>query len=387
MFLLGELEINMKALSVPVLLLLIISPVFGQTPQPVLTAVPPARLTHLRHGINMYGWFGQVYGAEGYTKEHFEKHETEQDIALIKAMGFDHVRLVINPQPMFRNNQADRIPADYLGYLDRGVQMILDHGLAVVIDMHPEGDFKHDLATRADFVEEFEDFWRALAHHYSTLNPDYVFFEILNEPEFRDRYAWYGVEAKLAMAIREGAPQNTIIATGASYSANDELVFLEPLHDANVIYNFHFYEPHTFTHQGATWGLNYWHYLHGLHYPSNLENAEQVAPLVPDAVNRLQVLRYGADRWDAQRIEMEIGQAAAWGKRWNVPLVCNEFGAFRPYMDPRDRVAWLHDVRTALERHGIGWAMWEYDSTFGAVTLENGRKVPDELTLKALGLK
>lgn len=351
------------------------------------TSVPPARLAHLRHGINMYGWFGQVYGSEGYTKEHFEKHETAEDIALIKSMGFDHVRLVINPQPMFVHNQADRIPAEYLSYLDRGVKMILDQGLAVVIDMHPESNFKQELSTQADFVEQFADFWRALARHYSTLNPDYVFFEILNEPEERDRYRWYGVEAKLAQAIREGAPQNTIIATGAHWSANDELVFLDPLHDPNVIYNFHFYEPHTFTHQGATWGVNYWHFLHGLAYPSNPENAERVAPLVPDAINRLQVLRYGFDHWNSERIDMEIGQASAWAKRWNVPLVCNEFGAFRPYMDPKYRAAWLKDVRTALEHHVIGWTMWEYDGSFGVVTVENGKKVPDPLTLGALGLK
>ena len=46
------------------------------------------------------------------------------------------------------------------------------------------------------------------------------------------------------------------------------MVFLEPLPDPNVIYVFHFYEPHIFTHQGATWGAYYWHWLKGLHYPS-----------------------------------------------------------------------------------------------------------------------
>src|SRR5581483_4499858 len=258
---------NNSRLCLVVLLLLLVSTSFAQ--------VPASRLAHVRHGINMYGWFGQVYGPEGYTKEHFEKHETAEDIALIKSMGFDHVRLVINPQPMFVHGQADRLPADYLAFLDRGVKMILDQGLAVVIDMHPEGDFKHKLATDADFVQNFEDFWRALARHYSNLNPDYVFFEILNEPEDTDRYRWYGVEAKLASAIREGAPQHTIIAAGANWSADDELVFLEPLRDPNVIYNFHFYEPHTFTHQGATWGLPWWHYVHGLAYPSNRESAEK----------------------------------------------------------------------------------------------------------------
>src|SRR6266478_6989522 len=89
------------------------------------SGVVQRRAAHLRHGINLSEWFAQVYDAKGYTKEHFETWNTAQDIALIKAMGFDHVRLSVNPQPMFRRKQADRIPEDYLGYLDVAVQMIL----------------------------------------------------------------------------------------------------------------------------------------------------------------------------------------------------------------------------------------------------------------------
>ena len=163
------------------------------------------RATRLRHGINLSEWFAQVYDQKGYVKEHFETWNTVQDIALIKAMGFDHVRLSVNPQPMFRRGQADQIPADYLGYLDAAVKMILDHGLAVIIDVHPESDFKQKLATDDGFVEQFEDYWRALARHYSELNPQFVFFEVLNEPEFHDRFRWEGVQTKVAVAIREGA--------------------------------------------------------------------------------------------------------------------------------------------------------------------------------------
>src|SRR6266566_7297645 len=140
----------------------------------------------LRYGINLSEWFAQVFDPKGYTKEHFEAWTTAQDIALIKEMGFDHVRLSVNPQPMFRHKQADRIPADYLGYLDAAVKMILDRGLAVIIDIHPDSDFKQKLVSDNEFVEEFADFWRALAQHYSTLDPNLVFFEVLNEPEVRD---------------------------------------------------------------------------------------------------------------------------------------------------------------------------------------------------------
>ena len=340
---------------------------------------------HLRHGINLSEWFAQVYDQRGYTKEHFETWNTAQDIALIKAMGFDHVRLSVNPQPMFRHGQADRIPADYLGYLDSAVQMILDHGLAIILDVHPESDFKQKLATDDSFVEQFEDYWRQLARHYSTTNPDFVALEILNEPEFHDRYRWQGVQAKLAVAIREGAPLHTIIVAGAFWSSENELLFFDPLRDSNIIYNFHFYEPHIFTHQGATWSTNYVHYLKELPYPSTPDNVQPVAVLLPDAVNRLQAIHYGLDQWNALRIEGEIGQVAAWAKRWNVSVTCNEFGVYRKAANPQDRAAWISDVRTTLEKHGIGWTMWDYSGGFGVVTKQNGQPVPDDVTVKALG--
>jgi endoglucanase len=351
------------------------------------------RARHLRRGINLSEWFAQVYDPRGYTKEHLEGWITPDDIALIKSMGFDHVRLSINPQPMMRHNMADRIPPEYLGYLDNAVKMILDRHLAVILDMHPESDFKQKLVQQDSFVEQFSDFWRAFARHYSGYDPNMVFFEILNEPEFRDRYRWAGVQAKLAQSIREGAPDHTIIAAGANWSDIPDLLALTPLPDPNVIYNFHFYDPHTFTHQGATWGTNYWHFETKLAYPSDMSNVEKVAAEEPDAVNRLTVLEYGLDHWDVNRIAVEIGQAAEWSRRWNVPLTCNEFGVYRRASDPQDRARWLHDVRTTLEKDGIGWNMWDYGARdngrgFGVVNgPKEGPNTPDEVTLEALGLK
>ncbi len=349
------------------------------------TSVAHRRAAHLRYGINLSEWFAQVYDPKGYTKEHFETWTTAQDIAIIKAMNFDHVRLSVNPQPMFRHNQADRIPAEYLAYLDAAVKMILDQGLAVILDMHPESDFKQKLVADDSFVEQFEDFWRAFSRHYANTNPDLVFFEILNEPEFRDHYRWEGVQSRLAAAIREGAPEHTIIAAGANWSADNELLFIEPLHDPNIIYNFHFYDPHIFTHQGATWTTNFQHYLADLPYPSTPENVRAAATLIPDAVNRLAAIHYGFDRWDRARIDAEFDQVAAWGKRWNVPLTCNEFGVYRKTANPQSRAAWLSDVRSSLEKRNIGWTMWDYSGGFAVVVKQNGQPQVDDLTVKALG--
>jgi len=346
-----------------------------------------SRAKRLKHGINASEWFAQVYDKRGYTREHFKEWTKIEDIVLIKSMGFDHVRLSVNPQPMFNSQEPNKIPAEYLGELDAAVKMIVDHGLAVIIDVHPDSDFKARLTKEDDFVERFADFWRALAQHYSAWDADRVFLEILNEPEFSDRYRWLGVQMKLAVAIREGAPGLTIIAAGARWSNDDELVFAEPLRDANVIYNFHFYEPHIFTHQGATWGSYYWQWLQGLSYPSNIESAERAAALEPNEINRMPVIRYGLEHWDAARIEADIHQAAEWARRRDVPLICNEFGVYRAHTDAHDRAAWLHDVRTALEKNDIGWTMWDYSGSFGIVTKTGGNMAVDNDELKALGLR
>lgn len=357
-------------------------PSLGQAPPQ--DAVPASRLQHLRHGTNASGWFAQVYDRQGYTKEHFQTWITAEDLALMKAMGFDHVRLSVNPEPMFTMNHPNDIPAEYLGYLDAAVKMILDHDLAVIIDIHPEDDFKKRL-TDDNFVPQFADFWRALAQHYSSWDPDRVFFEVLNEPE-QERYRWYGVQAKLVAAIRQGTPQHTIIAAGAQWSNDDELVFLEPIRDPNVIYNFHFYSPYLFTHQGATWGVYYWRWVKGLRYPSTLESSQKAALSVPEAADRLAVIRYGYEHWNADRIDGEISQIAQWGQQHNAPVICDEFGVYRDYADPHDRAEWIKDVRTSLERHGIGWTVWDYSGSFGVVTKNNGHAVPDERIVGALGL-
>jgi len=57
----------------------------------------------------------------------------------------------------------------------------------------------------------------------------------------------------------------------------------------------------------------------------------------------------------------------------------------RKVASPHDRANWLSDVRTSLEKHGIGRTMWDYSGGFGIVTKENGQPQPDEIAVKALG--
>jgi len=348
-----------------------------------------ARANHLKRGINASIWFAQH--SSDYSASWTDKEITKEDIALIAQMGFDNVRLSIDAAPLGQSMMGyGRGPnADFLSRLDVAVDTILADGLAVQIDLHPEEDYKQKIKTDNAAVDRMVMLWRRLAAHYADRDPERVFFEIMNEPEVSDPYRWAGIQARTAAAIREVAPNNTIIATGPNYSDIVDLLSQHPLLDGNVIYNFHFYDPHEFTHQGAGWGVPYWIYEHGIPYPATEDTMKELLKEIPDPADRYRLENYWLDHWDAHRIRLLIDEAAAWGKTNNVPLICNEFGAYRRVTDPASRSAWIHDVRTALEADGIGWAMWDFHSGFDVAPRdkETGKSVPDPATVEALGLK
>ncbi len=345
-----------------------------------------ARAQHLRHGINASEWFAQ--SASDYSAARTNRYTDDTDIALMAKLGFDNVRLSIDPVPLEQSPRGkDGMNDEFLGRLDHAVDTMLADGLAVQIDIHPEESYKQQVRTSNEAVDRFVMLWRKLAAHYATRDPEKVFFEVMNEPEVSDPYRWSGIQARVAAAIREAAPHNTIIATGPNYSDIVDLLAMHPLADGNVIYNFHFYDPHEFTHQGAGWGAPWWSYTHNIPYPATDNSMAQLVKEVPDLASRFRLEDYWLDHWDGQHIRLLIDEAAAWAHDNNVPLICNEFGAYREHSDPADRMRWIHDVRTALEAEGIGWAMWDYRGGFGVVYKQDGHPARvDDKVAAALGL-
>jgi hypothetical protein len=196
------------------------------------------------------------------------------------------------------------------------------------------------------------------------VSPDVLLLEIFNEPVFdRAPAAWFPIRRRLAAAIRAAAPLHTIVAGGPNWSSLDGLLSSEPLEDDNVLYTFHFYEPFEFTHQGAPW--------------------------VAGPVGRMRNVHYPASPQQARHVERRIAAAADWARRHNVPVWAGEFGAYPAYAPKNDRLHWLFDVRTALERHGIGWAVWSYDESLGLdrVRDETGAPRVDWDSAAALGLR
>lgn len=357
-------------------------------PAPGLSAAF-TRAQHLRRGVNASIWFAQ--SPNDYSAQRTDAYMDASDFVLIAKMGCDHVRLSIDPDPLTHpaaphGALVDGMNPEFLGRLDRAVDGILAQGLAVMIDIHPEESYKVRLREGRDGVDRFVELWRHLAAHYASRDSNLVFFEVMNEPEVHDPYRWQGILARVVAAIRQAAPRNTILAAAGSWDSLQDLLALTPVADDNVIYTFHFYEPYEFTHQGAGWATSWWRYTHDVPYPVNDSTPMTVLSELPDAADQLELERYFLNHWDARHIRLLIDTAAEWGKAHHVPVVCNEFGAFRDHSEPVARAAYIHDVRTALEADGMGWTMWDYRGNFGVVTRESGTSIPDPAIVAALGL-
>ena len=351
--------------------------------QPAAREVSDARFARITRGINLSHWFAQ---ARSYDRTHLQSYITLDDIKLIKSIGFAHVRFTLNPAILLDEHNPARLNPEYQGFMDAALDMMLAQDLAVIVDLHPEDDFKLRLAGGDAAVETFVTFWHALARHLSTRDPEQVFLEVLNEPVLKDAGRWATIQAKLLAAMREGAPEHTLIATAHKWSSLPELLLLDPVADRNVVYTFHCYDPHDFTHQAATWGLKYWPHLAYLPYPSSPHVLETILPQIEDEQAKQAAIEYGAERWNAAKIDAWIARAAAWARQHNVRLTCNEFGVYRLKSLPEHRNAWIRDVRSALERYQIGWAMWDYAGGFSVVTTQHNRREVDPETAGALGL-
>ena len=339
-----------------------------------------ARAGRLRRGVNLSLWYAQT---GDYSAGRLDGFTGVADFKLIRKLGFDHVRLPIDPEWVFAGGE---LKAEPMARLDRTVKELNDAGLAVILDVHPEEKYKAGLGRGDEGVARFGALWVALAGHFAGTDPERVFFEVMNEPTLEDGYRWQGIQARVVAVIRGAAPRHTVLATAAQWSSVADTLRLEPVRDENVIYTFHEYNPMWFTHQGATWGMPEWVGLRGVPYPSTEENVQGVVKGAENERVKRAMERYGKERWGAERIAQEIGTVADWAAKRGVPLYCGEFGAFKVYSEPGMRDAWIRDVRTALEARHIGWAMWDYQTEFGVVMKTGGETTVDPGVAKALGV-
>lgn len=346
--------------------------------------VPDARYARLRSGVNLSHWYAQSIA--GLGEDHLSSYVTPADAALIRKNGFAHVRLPVAPSAVFREGFGGDLDAGKTARLIERIRWLMAADLAVVVELHPGEDEKRELL-KEEGASRLAAGWKALARALSTLSPDLVFLEVLNEPDPLKAEAWRSLQERIVREIRSEAPRHTLVLNAGGWSGIDDLVAFEPLADRNAVYTVHWYGPLLFTHQGADWSWGVAEQVAGLGWP-----LEPGVGDLPERTARTEEAR-GHLRYQIQEGQFRAGwmdeqfdKLALWQERHGGARVyVGEFGVFRKVAPPTDRLRWHRASRQGFEARGWGWAVWDFAGGFGIVTGPAGSRTIDRAMLEALG--
>jgi endoglucanase len=305
------------------------------------------------------------------------RHSPE-DLRLIRAQGFDHIRLPVGwhyytgPAPDFH------ISDDIFAKADEMVTNATALGLNVIVNIHNFDEFMSDPAGN---TPRFEAIWRQVARHYADAPPG-VTFELLNEPkEAATTLVINPIFAETIREIRKTNPHRTIFVGPGKWNSPDELVNLRlPDDDDNIIVTLHCYDPMNFTHQGASWAAPY-RRITGIVFPGPPETPFQPNPAihmttsVSNWIRQYNALPAERNPSSPRAFIPKLDKAKAWSQKYGRPVHFGEFGAYTK-ADQESRAHYYAAFRQALDARGIGWAIWDWKSGFNYWDTKNHKPLP-----------
>lgn len=190
-------------------------------------------------------------------------HHSEVDYGRVHNMGMNAVRFYLNYQIF----EDDAHPYVYKSaawdWLDLNIAWAKKHGIYLILNMHvPQGGFQSNgnggaLWTNPENQARLKALWFAIAKRYAN-EPTIAGLDLLNEPVVTTSIdQWKNFSQAIIDTIRTVNTGSMIIvervnAIGSNWSNNSDMNFFD-LKDHNLAYEFHFYLPMEFTHQGASW--------------------------------------------------------------------------------------------------------------------------------------
>lgn len=206
-----------------------------------------------------------------------------------------------------------------------------------------------DDSTGASFRKEIGaslmQFWNAMARELRN-DPAIVAYDVLGEPNYTlrrdvDGAVWY--EQLMPEAIRQIRainPHIWIAVMPWPWGFANRYGSMPLIDDPAILYSFHFYAPHSYTHQGI--GT----IARGTSYPGRIREFE-ASPL---------------RQWNKAALVEAMQPALDFARRHQVRLINGEFGVVR-WAAGRER--WLADMLSVLEDNGVDWFFHTYNTWNG----------------------
>ena len=294
--------------------------------------------------------------------EHFETYITEKDVAYIASLGMDHIRLgfdqiVLEESPYVYRENIFAILRAFVGWCKK-------YGLRAVLNMHKAvGNYcdileEKGLMQTKELKDRFIALWLKIEEEFH--EDESVIFELLNEVVNATAEEWNDLAIRTVAAIREKNKNHLLIVGGTEWNNPPALPKVKVFDDANIIYTFHCYAPHEFTHQQGVLQAEQLYYNRKMPYPS--EDIERYRDFY--RLNRGEENAYpGLTRMDIEFLRSYLAPAKEFiDKHPDKVLWCGEFGTIR-HAKIEWRENWMRDVIQILKEWDIPYCVWNYLST------------------------
>ncbi|MFC1604033.1 glycoside hydrolase family 5 protein [Planctomycetota bacterium] len=263
-----------------------------------------------------------------------------RDLAL--KWNANQIRWQLNWTPMKKAEEWARDLDDYDQWLNRALDEC-DKALAacekyrikVLVDLHtPPGGRAGGGVCRMFQEEPYQnkliEVWDRIARRYEGREVVYA-YDLLNEAVegvvADGLLNWRELATKATEAIRTVDPGKPVVFEPSPWGGPDGFDVLEPLKLERVIYSFHMYRPHNFTHQGV------YNNQIGIVYPGRIEG----------------------ELWDKKRLREEMLSAIEFQGQFNVHMYVGEFSVIR--WAPGDSgYRYLRDVIDLFEEYSWDWS-------------------------------
>ena len=310
-------------------------------------------------GVDLGGWFSQC----DHTKERYDTFITEADFAVIKNWGADHVRLPVDYELLEDKAGAPR--EEGYARLERVVGWCRQNGLNMVLDLHKTAGFSFDPGEQEagffeneKYQERFCALWERIARRFGK-DADMLSFELLNEvTEKAYGPVWNRIASACIRRIRAVAPTVNILVGGYWHNSAAAVRDIDVPLDEHIVFNFHCYEPHIFTHQGAYWMPTMDPSFRISVNACFAEMAEKTKAMLGGAL--VDFDKYPPEATLSPAFfEDFFAEAVRVAESRNVPLYCGEYGVIDK-ASPEDALVWYRAIHAAFEKYGIGRAAWSY---------------------------
>ncbi|MDP8244537.1 MAG: cellulase family glycosylhydrolase [Candidatus Hinthialibacter antarcticus] len=227
--------------------------------------------------------------------------------------------------------------------IDHFLESCEKYGIRCILDVHEtpgrvewRGEKDRRLWTSFEFHQYLIETWEVLAKRYADKGPVIAGYDLFNEPNMYEEQAgapsdWNLLVKKLVQAIRKHDKTHPIIIEPTRWGGADGFETLEPVDDPLVIYSFHFYVPHKFTHQRV--GDNQGTYI----YPGEVEGKP----------------------WDKQALLDAMQPAIEFQQKTGAPMYVGEFSAIR-WAPDGSALRYLKEVVGIFEQNGWHWSYHAY---------------------------